>query len=354
MNNYMIMTAGPTPVAENTRLVRAEVAKNPRFDMSFTEDYKLICNKISAYLNTENRTYIMCGEGILGLEAACASLIEEGDRCLVITNGIFGDDFADFVKIYGGVPVVFESDRLNPVNLDKLEDFLKKDHNFRIATMVHCDTPSGVLNNAEEICRLLKQYGILTVVDSVSGFPGVKIDCENIDVLLGGSQKCYSAQTGLTIATVSDEAFDIMDKRKTPIKSYYANLLNFRDYIFPYSMPSNDIASFRVAIDNIGNIEEFWARHRRVGELCREKVKEIGLSLHLQSGFSDTVTVFNIPEGYTEMGVINELIDKYNIIISGSFAYLKGKVLRIGHMGESAREEMVTETVNALNEIFNR
>lgn len=354
MKDYLIMTAGPTPVAENTRLARSLQAKNPRFDMSFLEDYKSVTSKISSYLNTENKTHILCGEGILGLEAACASLIEEGDRCLVITNGIFGDDFADFVRIYGGVPVVFESGRLNPIDLNKLEEFLLKDHDFKLATMVHCDTPSGVLNPVEKISLLLKKYDILTVVDSVSAFPGIPVKVDNIDILLGGSQKCYSAQTGLTIATISENAFSVMEKRKSPIKSYYANLLNFKDYVFPYSMPSNDIASFKVAIDNIGDIKEFQERHKRVGELCRNKVKEIGLELHLESGFSDTVTVFNIPEGFDEMGVINEMIDKYNIIISGSFSYLKNKVLRIGHMGESAREEYVNQTVDKLKLGFNK
>ena len=118
-------------------------------------------------------------------------------------------------------------------------------------------------------------------------------------------------------------------------------------------MPVNDIASFKVAVENIGDIIDFWKRHKIVGDLCREKVQEIGLELHLKSGYSDTVTVFNIPKGFDESGVINELIDKHNIIISGSFAYLKNKVLRIGHMGESAKEDYIIKTVNALKDIFN-
>lgn len=352
--SYLIMTAGPTPVAENVRLKRSEISKNPRFDTSFIDDYKSVTSKISHYLNTKNATHILCGEGILGLEAACASLVEPGDRCLVITNGIFGDDFADFIKLYDGEVVVFDADRLNGIDVNKLEDFLNIDHNFKVATLVHCDTPSGVLNPVEDICSLLKKYSILTVVDSVSAFPGIKVDVSNIDILLGGSQKCYCAETGLTIVTVSDEAWKVMESRKTFIKSYYANLLKFKDYNFPYSMPVNDIASFKVAVDNIGDINAFWEKHKQVAHLCRSKVLEIGLSLHLQSGFSDTVTVFNIPKGFDEAGVINEMIDKYNIIISGSFAYLKNKVLRIGHMGESAKEEYIIKTVNSLNEIFNK
>jgi len=352
MSDYLIMTAGPTLVADNVMAARSAQAKNPRFDSSFNDDYKRICNKISSYLNTDKNTYIMCGEGILGLEAACASLTEHGDKVLVITNGIFGDGFADFVNIYGGVPTIYEDDRHNSIDLNKLSDYLAKNHDFKYATMVHCDTPSGVLNNVSEICKLLKSYGILTVVDSVAAFPAEPIDMTHVDILLGGSQKAYSAQVGLTIATVSNQAFFAMESRKTPIASFYANLLLFKDYYFPYSMPSNDISSFGVAIDNIGDLTDFQNRHFEIAKLCREKVLDLGLELYLDGGHSNTVTVINIPSGKDENYFIDRLLNEHNIMISGCFGYLKDKVIRIGHMGESAREEYINRTTQALKAVL--
>ena len=83
---YKIMTPGPTQVAENVRLARSLPCTNPDIDESFVEFYKETCELISRLLYTKNETFILSGEGILGLEAACASLTEKGD---IFLYGIF-------------------------------------------------------------------------------------------------------------------------------------------------------------------------------------------------------------------------------------------------------------------------
>ncbi len=100
---YKIMTPGPTQVAENVRLARSRECTNPDLDENFVEFYKETCKEISRLLHTDNETLILGGEGILGLEAACASMTEPGDRVLVLDNGIYGKGFADFVSMYGDV-----------------------------------------------------------------------------------------------------------------------------------------------------------------------------------------------------------------------------------------------------------
>lgn len=100
-----VMTPGPTTVTENVRMARAMETTNPDLDLQFYDYYKETCEKIGEFLKTRNEVRILSGEGILGLEAACASLTEKGDRILVIDNGIFGEGFADFVEIYGGEAV---------------------------------------------------------------------------------------------------------------------------------------------------------------------------------------------------------------------------------------------------------
>lgn len=105
---------------------------------------------------TKEDVFVLSEEGILGLEAACASLTEPGDRVLIIDNGVFGEGFKDFVKVYGGNPVLYSVNRRSDIDIDQLRAFLEKDNNFKYATIVHCDTPSGVLNNIGEICPLLK------------------------------------------------------------------------------------------------------------------------------------------------------------------------------------------------------
>jgi len=349
-----VMTPGPTMVRENVRMARAMETTNPDLDLQFYDYYKETCEKIGEFLKTKNEVRILSGEGILGLEAACASLTEKDDRILVIDNGIFGEGFADFVEIYGGEVVFFKGDRRRDIDIEKLKEFLDKDSNFKYATVVHCDTPSGVINDISKICPMLKEKGIITVVDSVSAMGGqeLKVDAWKIDMVLGGSQKCMSAPPGLSFLSMSKDAFKVMEERKTPIASYYCNLLVWKDYYknkwFPYTPPISDIVGLRAAVDNILEDKDIVSRHNNIAKACREAIVESGLKLYLKQGYSNTVTVIELPKEVEDKVLRTYMQDKYNVIIAGSFGYLQGKVIRIGHMGENANIDKMDYTLFAL------
>ncbi len=355
---YKIMTAGPTQVRENVRMARSLETTNPDLDVAFCEFYKETCDLLQELVHSSGRAYILGGEGILGLEAACASLTEPGDRVLVLDNGIFGKGFADFVKIYGGEPVLFTSDYQKPIDPEELRAFLEKDSDFKYAAVVHCDTPSGVINDISVICPMLAEYGILSVVDSVAGMFGeyVNVDESRIDILCGGSQKALSAPAGLTMLWVSDKAMAAMENRKTPIASFYANILTFKTYYedkwFPYTMPISDITGLRVAIDNVKADPNIIERHSRIAAATRAAIEEAGLELYLKEGFSNTVTVIKVPEGLTDTQILSTMQEKYNVMISGCFDVLAGKVIRIGHMGENANAEDMALTFDAMDKTF--
>lgn len=354
MKVSQIMTPGPTEVRENVRMARALATTNPDLDLQFYEFYKETCEKIGRFLKTNNEVRILSGEGILGLEAACASLTETNDRVLVIDNGIFGEGFADFVKMYGGEVVFFKGDRKSKIDIIELEKFLEKDHDFKYATVVHCDTPSGVLNDIDKICPLLKEKGILTVVDSVAAMGGqdIRVDDWRIDIALGASQKCVSAPAGLSFLSISEAAFKLMEQRKKPIASYYCNLLVWKDYYenkwFPYTPPISDVVGLRQAIDNILEDKEVIERHDSIGKATRKAVVEAGLKLYIEDGYSNTVTVVEIPKDINDKELLKLMLEEFNVFIAGSFGYLEGKVIRIGHMGENAKKDKMTYVLLAL------
>lgn len=358
MNQYKIMTPGPVQVPENVRLARSRSTTNADLDPVFFDEYKETCELISELLHTQNETLILSGEGILGLEAACASMTEPGDSVLVLDNGIYGKGFADFVSMYGGNPTLYTVDDKNALDPEKLEEYLKEHHDFKYATLVHCDTPSGMLNDIHTISPLLKSYGIMTVVDSVSGMFGnpVDVDAAQIDILCGGSQKAVSAPPGLTFVTISDQAKAAMEQRKTPIASFYCSLLIFKDYYknqwFPYTMPISDIYGLRAAMDQIKDDADLLNRHKRIGEATRAAIKDFGLCLHLESGFSNTVTVFDVPEGMEADQILDRMKETHGIMLAGSFGDLAGKVIRIGHMGANANLGDMLEVMAALEETF--
>ena len=357
---YKIMTPGPTQVRSNVRAARSLITTNPDVDTDFVEHYKLTSDMIGEIIGSTGNVYILSGEGILGLEAACASLTEQGDRVLVIDNGIYGKGFGDFVKIYGGKPVYYTKSYRKPIDPNNLREFLETDHNFKYATLVHCDTPSGILNDVSAICPILKEYGILTVVDSVSASFGMplNVDESRIDICCMGSQKALSAPPGLTMISVSDDAIKAMENRKTPIASFYCNILTFKNYYtekwFPYTMPISDILGLSKAVKNVYYDKNIYKRHHVIAEAVRKAVTEAGLSLYPEYGFSDTVTVVSVPESMDDEQILATMRDEYNILISDSFDILSGKVFRIGHMGENANVRDVAETLQALDRTFEK
>ena len=335
---------GPTEVRENVRLARAKRTNNSDFDKTFVRYYREVSQKMGKVMGTTNEVLLLAGEGILALEAACASLTEPGDRVLVLDNGIYGEGFKDFVSIYGGVPVVLSFDHHSGIPAEAVRAYLEKDSDFKYATLVHCDTPTSVLNNVAELCPLLKEYGILTVVDSVAGMVGepINVDANRIDICCGGTQKAISAPVGLAIVSVSADAQNAMDNRKTPIASFYANLQVFKGYAekeyLPYTTSAGDVAALDAALDNIleEGIETVFARHDRIASAVREAAQAYGLELFLDSDRSNTVTAIRIPEEIGALRLQDHLSENYDLLVATSLAQYADVILRIGHMGENA------------------
>ena len=147
-----------------------------------------------------------------------------------------------------------------------------------------------------------------------------------------------------------------MENRKTPVAAFYANLPNFKTYYedkwFPYTMPISDITGLRAAVDNVVAEEDMVGRHAKIAAATRKAVTEAGLKLYLESGYSNTVTVIEVPEGLTDQQILSTMRDKYNVMISGCFDVLAGKVIRIGHMGENANIEDMALTFDAMDKTF--
>ncbi len=355
MKKPLIMTPGPTEVHEEVRRAMAKDITNPDLDPNFFEYYKETCEKLKKLLKTKEDVLILDGEGILGLEAACASIIEPGDRMLCIDNGIFGKGFGDFGKIYGAQVVYFKGDYRKGIDIKELESFLEKDHDFKLATLVHCETPSGITNPIDKICPLLRRYGIISVVDSVSAIGGepIEVDKWQIDIALGGSQKCISAPPGLTFLSISEIAWDAILNRRAPIASFYCNLAVWKNWYqekwFPYTQPISNIYGLNCAIDRILEEDNYIERHKKIAQGVRDAIIKSGLELYPINGHSNTVTTILVPGGVTFDEINNHMIEEYNIMIAGAFDYLKDKVIRIGHMGENCYEEKIYITIKALD-----
>ena len=119
-------------------------------------------------------------------------------------------------------------------------------------------------------------------------------------------------------------------------------------------MPISDIYGLRAAIDNIAADPDILKRHETIAKASRKAVTAAGLKLYQHTGFSNTVTVFEVPEGTTDKAILEGVKRDYNIMLAGSFGVLGGKVIRIGHMGNNAQVEKVREVFAALDGTFKK
>jgi len=204
----------------------ARESTNPDLDPEFLEKYNHVREMLKKLLNTVNGSvYIMVGEAMLGLEAAIANLLNPNDKVLVIANGIFGEGFADIIKAYNGIPILIgtnEDDWRKSIDIHLIDRELERNKDIVAVTLVHCDTPSAILNELPAIAKIVKQYGVLLIVDSVSTIGGVPInfDDNGIDIMIGGSQKVLNVPPGLTIMAISKNAWSRMEE------------VNYRGFLF--------------------------------------------------------------------------------------------------------------------------
>ena len=355
----MVLTPGPTAVEEPVRRALARPVTNPDVDPAFAQFYDGLAKKLASIMGTSNPVLVLTGEGMLGLDAAVASLVEPGEPVLVVSNGVFGRGFGDLVARYGGVPVLVERPFDQVPAPEELEAALAAHPGIRVATLVHCETPTGFLNPVETLLPVLQAHDVITIVDAVSSLGADRVDADawGIDVLLGASQKALSAPTGLAFLSVSGRAWEKMERRQRPIPGFYANLLEWKrawldaaDRSFPYTPAAEAMVALDAACDALlaEGLEHAQARHRRLAAAVRTALREAGFRLfapeaHAASG----VTAFWPPEGIDERAFRRRLWEEQGVLMGGSVGEMEGRLWRVGHMGSGAREERLFRFMRA-------
>ena len=353
----MLFTPGPTAVPPEVREAMAEPQPNSAVQSAFADRYDRLCENLQDVYDTDHDVIVPGGEGILGLEAAIASLVAPGDRVCCISNGLYGDGFADFVEDYDGEPELVSAPYDEGYDLDAIETALaaadESGDPFTAATLVHCETPTGTVNDLEPVVDLLAEYDVLSVVDAVSSLGGTPVPTDRIDVCLGASQKVFSAPPGLTTVAVSDRAWEAMEAREPT--SLYTNLLPWRDVSdgFPYTHLDANVAALDVAVERLVDEgrEAVYERHDRAAARCRERGAELGLELYPdETRSSPTVTAFHVPG---EANAIQQRVDRdHDIVLATSLGELADDILRVGHMGYNADVEKVDRVMDAIGAVL--
>jgi alanine-glyoxylate transaminase/serine-glyoxylate transaminase/serine-pyruvate transaminase len=332
---------------------------DPEF-VQVMEDLKRL---MRAVFRTENElTFPASGTGSAGMEMIIANLVEDGDEVVVGVNGVFGGRFADCAERQGARVIKAEAEWGRIVEPAAVESALKAARKPKLVAIVHAETSTGAHQPIEEISALARRHGALMVVDAVTSLAcvPVEIDMWQIDACFSCTQKGLSAPPGLAPVTFSARAMEMIRARKSKCKSWYLDLAMIANYwgsdrlyhhTAPVTMNYALYEALRVVLEE--GLEARWERHRRNAAALHAGLEAMGLRLVAQQGHRlPQLTTVGVPEGIDEAKVRSEMLRKFNIEIAAGLGPLKGKVWRIGLMGESSRRENVMLALAALEQIL--
>lgn len=281
----------------------------------------------------------LSGSGTAGLDAVTANFFGPGDKVLAITNGKFSERVYEMADIYTkGGAVEFKCEEWGqPPDLEKLDEVLSQGE-YKAVTLCHNETSSGITNPAKEVGAIAKKHNALFILDGITSVGGIRVVPEelNADVVIVGSQKCIGAPAGMSAVAVRKSVEDTMYKGR----SYYVDLqrhidmFNKDDTPFTPAIPLFFAFLEALRIIKEEGIETRWNRNEAMSKATRAAVDAMGLDLFPHPAYaSNTLTAIRYPEGIVDREFRSILQDKYNVIVAGAQAHIKGKVFRIGHMG---------------------
>jgi len=357
----ILLTPGPTQIPLEIYQSMITKAKNTDLDEDFIIFYNNLRNKLKNLLNiNKGDVYIMLGEAMIGLETAISNTVAQGDKVLIIDNGVYGDGFKDLVKMYKGVPLLMGLDWRKSADPNDIDRALEKNKDVNIVTLVHCDTPSGILNDLSQVSKVVKSHGALLIVDAVSSIATTEVSFNNIDILIGGSQKALNIPAGLTIIAVSDYAWEKI--KKTEYQGYYMNLSLWKEMFdykntFPYTINDTLIYALDASLNNLfkEGLESVYERHSLAKKASLKALEALNLELYpeKETYSSPSVTAFLLPKGIKDKELRELTWKKYGVMIAGSWGKLEGKVARIGHMGYQASLNNLLIAYSALSRSLN-
>jgi aspartate aminotransferase-like enzyme len=333
-----LLTPGPSPVPEETLL---ELAKPVFYHRSaqFRQLLGEVLEDLKYVYGTKNTIALLTASGTGGMEATVANCLAPGSKAIVAVAGKFGERWRSIAKAFGVEVVSLSVPYGQAVQPEQIEQALKQHPDAVAVCATLSETSTGVRHDIQAFGDLVAKTNALFLVDGISGL-GVaecRTDDWNIDVCVTGSQKALMLPPGLAFLSISDKAWQRIEKN-SPTRVFYFDLRKYRDSLksndTPYTPAHTLVRALRVSLKQLRaeGIENVWSRHARMAAACRAGVQALGLELFAAQPI-DGLTVVKTPDGIDGVALVSQLEKKYGIRIAGGQDPLKGKIFRIAHMG---------------------
>lgn len=343
-NKNIMLTPGPTPLppqvleAMSRPLIHHRTEEFGKLFVSVIEDMKWV-------YRTKQAVLMMTCSGTGAMESAVTNLLSPGDATLICTTGAFGDRFVAIHKAFGLNPVVLPFEWGRAVEPEALRRALKKD--LKAVFIQHTDTSTGVVNDLKTLAAIVREESdALVVVDSVSGLAcePLEMDAWGLDAVVTGSQKGLMNAPGLGFVALSERAWKAVEAAKLPRFNFDYRLMkkSLADRETPWTPAISVVVGQAAALKLLRaeGMENVWKRHDALAAHARAALSaKLGLPFFAKNP-ANILTGVVLPEGVDGNKLLADILREEGISIAGGQLHLKGKIVRLAHMGHISKSDV--------------
>jgi len=342
---------GPTPCPDDVLQSMTRQMVDHR-GAEFMDLAQRVTRKLKGIFQTQGDILTLTASGTGGLEAAVVNTLSPGDKVLSVSCGVFGDRFATVAEKYGAEVVRLRFEWGKAADPDQVHRMLQSHMDIKAVLVTHNETSTGVTNDLAPICRMVKEFDKLLLVDAVSSLGAIDLPTDewSCDVVISASQKGWMAPPGLAMVSVSQRAWEA--ERSATMPRFYFDLNKAKAFLDKGQTPWTPAVPLFYALDvaldgmNVEGLPNIFARHSRIASMTREGVKRFGLSLFADEDYaSNVVTAVKTPEGMNVKELRKLLKEEHGIVLAGGQQKLSGHIFRIAHLGlvnEADMEQVLT------------
>jgi len=348
MKRNLLLTPGPTQVPPELCAALGRPIIHHRTPQ-FQQYLKEAIEGLQFVLQTSNDIYLMAASGTGAMEASVCSLISPGDKVLTVEGGKFGERWTALARAFQAEPVVMAVEWGQAVQAEDIAAQLKADPSIKAVFITLCETSTGATPDVKAIAGVVQKTPAVLVVDAVSGLGVVdlKMDEWGVDVVASGSHKGFMLPPGVAFVAMSEKAKKLMDSSTAP--KFYFDLRKYAKVAAKPDTPFTPAIGIVIALTESlrmfrdKGLEAVFAHYARLaGGVCAA-AGALGLKIFTaEAARSNVLTAICLPEGIDGGKVVKLMRDTYGISVAGGQGDLKGKIVRIAHMGALDEYDMLT------------
>jgi len=337
MKKLRLMTPGPTMVPAEVLIEMARPIEHHR-----TAEYRALLKECTEGLQYAFQTSAPCltytSSGTAAMEGAIVACCPPGSKALVARGGKFGERWGKVCETFSIDHTIYEVEWGFGAKAAKVREMMDADPKIDTVIVTHSETSTASVSEVKEIAALTRERDALLLVDGITAVGAIesRMDEWGVDVTATGSQKALMLPPGLGFTAVNDRAWKRIESWKPPAlytspAAYKKSLGNFDA---PYTPAVPFVKGLRVSLESIRaeGIENIWKRTSAFARATRAAAEPLGMKIYA-TDFVDSVTALIVPEGVDEPTLRKRVKAEYGFQIAGGQAHLKGKIIRISHMG---------------------